>query len=213
MPRVSQEYLDHRRQQILDAALRCFAREGLHRTTMQHIVREAALSPGAIYRYFASKEDIIAAIADARHATEKGVLAKAARRPDARAGLDLLIEGFVGRLESTQEQEWRRVTVQLWGEALRNARVMDIAREGLAEPLSSLTLLLRRAQREGRLPRRIKPEAMARVAAAIFQGLALQKAWDPGLDVAACVEAVEALVAGVFPATRRTRAPSRRNTG
>ncbi len=49
---------------FLRAAVVCFAREGFHRTTIQDIVHESKLSPGAIYRYFASKEDIIVAIAD-----------------------------------------------------------------------------------------------------------------------------------------------------
>jgi AcrR family transcriptional regulator len=199
MPRVGQEYLDQRRRQILDAAHRCFAREGLHRTTMQDIVRESRLSPGAIYRYYASKDDIIAAIAATRHAAEKDVLARAANGPDSRAGLELLIEGFLGPLSRPQEQEWRRVTVQLWGEALRNPRVMDIAREGLEGPLSSLGALLRRAQREGRLARGVKPLAMARVAAAVFQGLVLQQAWDPTLNVEDCARAAQALLAGLSP--------------
>ena len=203
MPRVSQEYLDQRRQQILDAALRCFAREGLHRTTMQHILREAALSPGALYRYFASKEDIIAAIAAARHAAEKEILQRATRGSDPHAGLAHLIETFVGGLRSRHEQEWRRVTVQLWGEALRNPRVMGVVSEGLREPLASLTALLRRAQREGRLARGVKPESMARVAAAVFQGLALQQAWDPELDVAASVRAARSLLEGVSPQKKR----------
>ena len=63
MPRVAESYLQSRRRQIMDAAIRCFAREGFHRTTMQDIFRETGLSAGAIYRYFKSKEDIVAAIA------------------------------------------------------------------------------------------------------------------------------------------------------
>lgn len=62
MPRVSQSYLDARRRQIMDAAITCFAREGFHRATMQDIVAETGLSAGAIYRYFWSKEDIVAAL-------------------------------------------------------------------------------------------------------------------------------------------------------
>src|ERR1019366_6037828 len=64
MPRVSQEHLDARRRQIIDAARRCFVRNGFHATSMQDVLAEAALSAGAVYRYFPSKDDIIAAIAD-----------------------------------------------------------------------------------------------------------------------------------------------------
>ena len=67
MPKVSQAHLDARRAQILEAALTCFARNGFHRTTMQEIVKQSRLSPGAIYNYFASKEQIIEANSSARH--------------------------------------------------------------------------------------------------------------------------------------------------
>ena len=61
MPKVSDAHLEARRKQILDASSACFARQGFHQTTMQDIRPEAALSPGAVYRYFASKEEITAA--------------------------------------------------------------------------------------------------------------------------------------------------------
>jgi AcrR family transcriptional regulator len=64
MPRVSQEHRDQRRQQILDAARRCFIREGFHQTSMTDILTEAGLSAGAVYGYFKSKNEIIAAIAE-----------------------------------------------------------------------------------------------------------------------------------------------------
>ena len=61
MPKVSDEHLAARRRQILDAALVCFSRRGFHQTPMQAIFEEARLSPGAVYRYFKSKEEIVRA--------------------------------------------------------------------------------------------------------------------------------------------------------
>ena len=62
---MSDAHLEARRQQILDAAEACFSRQGFHQTSMQAICSEAGLSPGAVYRYFSSKEDIIAACCQA----------------------------------------------------------------------------------------------------------------------------------------------------
>ena len=59
MPRVSDEYLEQRRRQILDAAQRCFARKGFHETSMQDVFRESGLSAGAVYRYFKSKNELV----------------------------------------------------------------------------------------------------------------------------------------------------------
>ncbi|MFD5177300.1 TetR/AcrR family transcriptional regulator [Nocardia sp. NPDC058379] len=62
MPRVSEEHLERRRKQILEAAQRCFTRKGFHETSMQDVFAESGLSAGAVYRYFASKNDIIFAL-------------------------------------------------------------------------------------------------------------------------------------------------------
>ncbi|HKA15040.1 MAG TPA: TetR/AcrR family transcriptional regulator [Myxococcota bacterium] len=206
MPRVSRDYLDRRRDEILAAALRCFAREGFHRTTMQHIVAESGLSPGALYRYFAAKEDLIAAIAARHHAAELAVLRDAAGRGDVHLALRELVRAFLARLSDPGEQEWRRVTVQLWGEALRSPRVMRVVREGLDEPLAALAKLLRRTPG-------VDADATARLCASLFQGLVLQQAWDPTLDVAAYARAAEWLIDAALtgaPARRRT-APRRRH--
>lgn len=49
---------DERRQQIQQAAMRCFARKGYHNTTMDDIVQESGLSKGAIYWYYKSKREL-----------------------------------------------------------------------------------------------------------------------------------------------------------
>lgn len=203
MPRVTAAYLAERRAHILGAAARCFAREGFHRATMQQIVREAALSPGAIYRYFASKEDIVAAIAAERHASERELFREAHARDGALAGMAGLTRAFLGRLGRPDERQWRRVTVQLWSEALRNPRVMETVRAGLDEPLRRLTALLRAGQRDGSVARDLDAPATARVAAAVFEGLVLQQAWDQELDVGRFVRAAVRMLEGLAPAGRR----------
>lgn len=64
MPKVSQDHLDARRQQIIDAARARFASHGFARTSMTDLVEASGLSNGAIYRYFTSKDEIVAAICE-----------------------------------------------------------------------------------------------------------------------------------------------------
>jgi TetR/AcrR family transcriptional regulator, transcriptional repressor of aconitase len=194
MPRVNDGYLQSRRRQIMDAAIACFAREGFHRTTMQDIVAETGLSAGAIYRYFPAKEDIVAAIAAEHHAREAAVLADARVATEAGDVLRDLARVSLGRVADPAEQRWRRVTIQLWGEALRDERVMRVVRSGLDEPIEIIAALLRRGQQDGSVPAGIDPHSAARVCAAIFQGLVLQQAWDPRLDIDGYIEAVIALI-------------------
>jgi TetR/AcrR family transcriptional regulator, transcriptional repressor of aconitase len=64
MTRVTQQHVDARREMILNAAARLFARRGISGATMADIAREADLSAGAIYRYFSSKEELVHAVFD-----------------------------------------------------------------------------------------------------------------------------------------------------
>src|ERR1700712_939135 len=78
MPKVSQAHLDARRQQIVDAARVRFASHGFARTSIADIVAESGLSNGAIYRYFASKDEIVIAVCEqASDALPEALTAKA----------------------------------------------------------------------------------------------------------------------------------------
>ena len=51
-----------RRQQIMVAAKRVFAQRGFNRATMEDIAQEAELSPGTLYLYFKSKDELYASL-------------------------------------------------------------------------------------------------------------------------------------------------------
>ena len=57
---------EDRREQIMDAALRVFARKGFDRASNKDIAREAGITPGLIYHYFASKDALLQATIQAR---------------------------------------------------------------------------------------------------------------------------------------------------
>lgn len=61
MARVTQQHIDARKQEILDAAAELFAEKGVGNATMQEIAEEAGLSAGAIYRYFDGKDELLQA--------------------------------------------------------------------------------------------------------------------------------------------------------
>ena len=75
MRRADVQRQSDRRLEILDAAQRCFARSGFHGASMQEICAEADMSPGNLYRYFPSKEALIAGICDGRASIKEGEVA------------------------------------------------------------------------------------------------------------------------------------------
>jgi len=54
--------LSDRRQQIIEAAMKCFSRKGYRATSIQEIVDELGMAKGSIYFYFKSKEDLLMAV-------------------------------------------------------------------------------------------------------------------------------------------------------
>jgi AcrR family transcriptional regulator len=61
-PKVEED----RREQIIDAAMRVFAQKGFARATNRDVAREAGITTGLIYYYFASKEDLLKAALEER---------------------------------------------------------------------------------------------------------------------------------------------------
>ena len=53
---------ERRREQLLEIGLRLFAAQGFATTTIADIAREAGVAHGLVYHYFASKDDLLAAI-------------------------------------------------------------------------------------------------------------------------------------------------------
>jgi len=53
---------EEKRRQILDAAVRTFARNGYHATRVGDIAEDAGVAYGLVYHYFSSKEDVLESI-------------------------------------------------------------------------------------------------------------------------------------------------------
>jgi TetR/AcrR family transcriptional regulator, repressor for uid operon len=201
VPRVSEEHRQARRQQILDAAVRCFSREGFHRATMADIFEEAGLSAGAVYGHFAGKDELIEAIAEERRAGESLLLKIAFDgQDDLRAAFGSFLGPLFAWLSEPGEQAKRRVGVQVWAEALRNERIRRLVLAA-TEQRSIAVDAIEAGRERGDLPTRIDADALARVVLGAIQGFILQQAWEPDLDPAPYAAAIELMLDGLFDRT------------
>ena len=200
MPKVTEEHVAARRRQILSAALRCFARQGFHRTTMQDIFREADLSPGAVYSYFGSKDELIAAII----AAMMGFVAETAALfsqplPDGRLrrpgqALAEVIERYQ-RFELGTVEERARIFPHLVGEQQRDPQLNAAVRVGIERLRGGFEGLARVAQERGELDQDLDPEQFGRLAISLLQGLLLQLGvFGAGIDIDAYARAATALI-------------------
>lgn len=59
MPKVSTSYLDMKKEAIINAAAAVLKKKPMYQIEMKDIIKEAGLSQGGIYRYFAGLDEII----------------------------------------------------------------------------------------------------------------------------------------------------------
>ena len=174
MPRVSDEYLERRRQQILDAARRCFARQGFYETSMQDVFREAGLSAGAVYRYFKSKDELVQAISasvfDRMAAAIEGALAE-----EPVPGLDEIAARLAAAAQELSGDDGpARVAPPAWAAALHNPALATTVR-GILDPLrAGWVKAAQRMRDDRRLPPGADADAAGAVLFALLPGFLLQ---------------------------------------
>ncbi|MFN3891745.1 MAG: TetR/AcrR family transcriptional regulator [Beijerinckiaceae bacterium] len=199
MPKLSDVQQEERRARILDAAERCFARAGFHRTTMQDICKEAGVSPGALYIWFSSKEALIAGIA-ARNRDE--VLASFATLADA----DDFVGGMAQVLETcilNQPAEKSVLCLEIGAEATRNKAVAETLSRFDETVCAALTELLDKAAREGRIKPSMPTKELAQAMHVIADGLFWRRAVQPDFDAASAGRTLLAIVMGALSEGRR----------
>ncbi|WP_416983912.1 TetR/AcrR family transcriptional regulator [Streptomyces sp. T028] len=121
MPRLTDARKELRRAQITEAAVRCFGRNGLERTSIADITAESGLSAGSIYAHYRGKADLVQAAARevlAERAEVLGAYAASDTPPDP--------DELLARLTAAIDPAGARVGVQTWGEATTNPAVRDI---------------------------------------------------------------------------------------
>lgn len=183
MPKMSTAHLEARRAEILDAAETCFIRRGLHQTTMHDICEESQLSPGAVYRYFDSKDDLIDAVAERRTQQEMQFIDEAkAQTSEAAEALTVLGDRFWGQFLRPDFEHWARLDIEIWPETLRNPRHQARVREQRSMLRQALTEVCRLAIEQGTMRLEANPLAMANLLMALYRGLQLHKAIDPTVD-------------------------------
>lgn len=130
MPKVSDEYRQARRDEIVDVAIRCFLSRGFGRTSIADLVTESGLSAGAIYGNFPGGKDEIFVAAATRilHTRRSELEARRREDPPLAPGevMATLISGISGEQISA-------VLPQLWGQAAVDAEIRALVREVFLE--------------------------------------------------------------------------------
>jgi TetR/AcrR family transcriptional repressor of uid operon len=138
---------------ILKAAAKCFRKTGFHLASMQEICTETGLGPGAVYRYFPSKDKIIEAMAEEERSQVRIVLANLESQefPDA---ITEITEALAERYLAIHDTG---LMVEIYAERLRNKRVGSAVKKIESEWIERLTDLLRSAQVKNQIDPSLDP--------------------------------------------------------
>jgi AcrR family transcriptional regulator len=194
VPRVSENHLAARRQQILDAARSCFLRNGFHATSIQDVIAEAGLSVGAFYRYFPSKSELISAtVGEFVREVEETLSAIAA---DESIPLPEAMDRAVDLMERNLGTDGMlRLGVQMWSEALRDRVIGDFVATVYTGLRATFVALARRARTGGQLPAGADPEAVGAALFSLLLGFGLQRLLTGKPDRATYQTGIRALLA------------------
>lgn len=174
---TSQRQAD-RRAEILDAAQRCFARNGFHQASMQDICAEAGMSAGNLYRYFPSKEAIIAGICERDRAEAAESFAAVSRAPNFFEGLAELARQHLVEKSAAEVG----LCAEIMAESRRNPQVAKMF-QGIEQDIRrGLSDMLRRAVDAGEIRADLDTDAAATILMTLADGISWRRAVDPSFD-------------------------------
>jgi AcrR family transcriptional regulator len=195
-PKVPKAYLEARRNEIIGAAWNCFIEKGFHNTTMQDIYAATKLSPGAVYNYFDSKEDIVEEAVKRFSSWSVASLATIIKE-NPRQPLYTIIRWWVKRLKQTKNSGFS-VYMTLYVEATRNNKIRATVLASQDATHAVLVRAIEDAQRNGLINTKLDPLSIARGFMGMLFGIMIHRMLEPDVDLGSYVKVFEAIFNGTF---------------
>ncbi|WP_233508152.1 TetR/AcrR family transcriptional regulator [Spongiactinospora gelatinilytica] len=185
-----------RRQEILEAAVRVFARRGFAASRIEDVAAEAEIAKGSVYLYFDSREEILHAAFEALAAGSREIVGRA--RTTQAPPLERLAGLIRDVITSvTVSPELARLLLDLYGSGAREEGLPLHMAEIYREYRTAIAALLAEAVAEGSARQGVGV-AEATVIVGAIEGCLLQWIIDPALPINELAGPIAALcVSGV----------------
>ena len=171
-PDVSEE----RRNQILEAAARVFAKSGFSKARMDDIAAESGLSKGALYWYFNSKDEIILAMLDRLFEREMADL-HTLQKAGGTATESLLEYTEIAIVDMTHLLQLMPIAYEYLALAFRNEAVLSALKRYSRSYFELIIPIIQQDIDNGEF-RQVDPQDVAIAVGAIFEGTALLWVYD-----------------------------------
>ena len=179
------------RQRILEAAMRCFSDSGFHSASMQQICAAANMSPGGVYRYFASKDEIIEAIVEHVHARNAAYFEQMTAQG---ATLQSFFDVGFTCLRDLTHGPAAGLFCEVFAEAHRNPQIRSAFESKCREARLMLRTVLAKMQLAGLIERTLDVDVVAIMLMAIGDGLLVRTRLDPDVTFEALWPGLKELV-------------------
>jgi TetR/AcrR family transcriptional regulator, repressor for uid operon len=167
-------------QRILDAAKKCFVRSGFRGASMHDICKEADMSPGALYRYFPSKEAIIEAIAENDRAQDAEILSNMIQNPNVLEGL---VSATMAHIRHVHESGFSALFTEIKAEGMRNEAVRNCCETSMRQVHDGFHKYLQHGIDTGQIAPEQKLDAVMAMFMAIGEGLILNDLPSRGIPM------------------------------
>lgn len=170
---VNKEQTEKRRRQILLAALDCFGKKGFHQTSMQEVCKKVGLSPGTVYHYFKSKDEIIEHVADREVDKALAFSAFIAQASSLQEGLEQTVDLL---LKDSSTDTGFQIYIEVVCEAGRN---QSIKKKLLKAEAIALKAIRQRLEKEHLIMAGVSQEVLADFLGAQLELLEMYKRYEP----------------------------------
>jgi len=189
---------DQQIQRILEAAQACFVRSGFQGASMQEICAECGMSPGALYRYFPSKEAIVAAICEADREDEMTCFAVFR---DATSAVDGLVEGAMAHIAHTHNKGSAALFAEMRSESNRNETIRDTVDSHKQEIAVMIAALVNGATERGEINPTVSLPTLMAILMSIGEGIAINDLPGRGIPLEEIEKALRAMLVGMLRPT------------
>lgn len=192
------ERRDQQIQRILEAAQACFVRSGFQGASMQQICAECGMSPGALYRYFPSKEAIVAAICEADREDDMTCFGSLL---NATSAVDGLVEGAMAHITHTHEKGSAALFAEMRSESNRNATIRETVDSHKQEIAGMIVPLVQGAIERGEIDPPVDVQTLMAVLMSVGEGIAINDLPSRGIPLDQIEKAIRAMLTGMLRPT------------
>ena len=160
MRTVDPKKREAKKQSILKAAIDCFREKGFHQTGMAEICKASKTSPGALYHYFKSKDEIIQEITEQEQREMKGYFEELRLSKNFKKDLFSLIHAVI---KDACYKPDNILATEIFAEGTRNNEIAKVIKESEIDLRDGLKTCLTEAVQNKKVTLKLNPEKTARV--------------------------------------------------